>query len=176
MSSALRIIAIALLALTLLVGLGCEDSAPSPEVREAVEARVRAYLDALAVAYSSLDAGVLEPYAMGAEVAAVRQVLRTLLGSGDRIEARLLRVEFERIDVFRMVNATVRTMEVWEVVRFDAYTGREKGRNSGSVQHSIVQLRLVEEEWMVTARRVLETDGASRWEMPTPTTEPEGGS
>ncbi len=164
---------VAILALGLL-GSGCEDSTPTTEVRQAVESRVGAYLDALAVAYSSLDAGVLEPYATSGEIVAVRKLLKTLLESGDRVEAQLLRVEYENIDVFRIVNATVRTIEVWQVVRFDPYTGREKGRTDGSVQHAIIQLRLVDGRWMVTARRVLESDGVNRWGLPTPAPTPAG--
>jgi len=159
------------------IGFGavaCEDSKPTPEQRQAIEQHVKGYLEALASAYSSLDATKLKPWASDNEIAAVRKVLRTLMESGDRVDAKLLQVEFEDVAVFRTVNATVRTMEVWDVGRFDPYTGREKGRNASSVQHAIIQLRLINGNWVVTARRVMESSGPNRWGLPTPG--PKGGS
>ena len=167
------IVAVALAAFAF-TAVACEDSTPTPEQRQAIEQRVRGYLEALASAYSSLDASKLEPWASDNEIAAVRKVLRTLMASGDRVDAKLLQVEFDEVAVFRMVNATVRTVEVWDVGRFDPYTGREKGRNPSSVQHAIIQLRLVNGVWRVTARRVLESSGPNRWGLPTPG--PKGGT
>ncbi len=156
-----------------LAGLGfgavaCEDTAPTPEQRQAIEQHVKGYLEALAGAYSSLDATTLKTWASDNEIAAVRKVLRTLMSSGDRVDAKLLRVEFEDVAVFRTVNATVRTMEVWDVGRFDPYTGQEKGRNPASVQHAIIQLRRIDGTWTVTGRTVVEASGPNRWGLPTP--------
>lgn len=163
-----RVIIALALAAVVLNAVACENSTPTPEQKQAIEQRVKGYLEALASAYSSLDATRLEPWASENEIAAVRKVLRTLMASGDRVDAKLLQVEFEDIEVFRMLNATVRTVEVWDVGRFDPYTGREKGRNPSSVQHAIIQLRLINGTWVVTARRVAESSGPNRWGLPTP--------
>jgi len=163
-----RVTAITLALVLALVTQGCEDTTPSEEQHAAIEKALHGYLGQLAEAYSGLDASVLENHATGGEIASVQRLLNTLATSGDRVESDLLGLEFEDIQVFREVNATVRLMEVWDVGRYDAYTGHEKGRNPGSIQHSLIQLRLMDGRWMVTARRVLETEGQSKWTVPTP--------
>ncbi len=165
-------------ALIVLLGLavtGCEQTTPSPEERTAIEQAVQVYLDHLAAAYSQLDASELQGFAAKGEIQSVAGVLHDLAASGDRVEAKLLHVEFEKVEIFRVVNATVKTMEVWDVGRFDRYSGREKGRNPSAVQHSIIQLRKIDGQWLVTARRVLETTkGKSRWTVPSPVPTPLG--
>jgi hypothetical protein len=144
---------------------GCENTEPSAAEREAVEGTVTAYLHALAEAYSSIDGSHLEPYATLAEIQEVQKMLRGLAGTGDRVEARLLSTEFNGVDIFRDVNATVTITEVWEVTRFDAFTGHEKGKNPTSIQDSIIQLRLIDGRWMVTARRVIGQETGTRWKI-----------
>ncbi|MCD4749027.1 MAG: hypothetical protein K8R59_06615, partial [Thermoanaerobaculales bacterium] len=122
----------------------------------------------LAESYSSLNVKSLEEHATRPEIQEVHKMLRGLAGTGDRVEARLLSVDFTRIDVFRMVNATVATTEVWDVTRFNAFDGREKGRNPTSIQDSIIQLRLVKGVWLVTARRVIGQEAGPRWRVETP--------
>jgi len=162
---AVRLFLVITLGLAVLVCGGCEDTTPDPEERQAVELAVTTYLHALTEAYSSLNVEPIEDLAMGAEVQDVRKMLRGLAGTGDRVEARLLSVEFNRLDVFREVNATVATTEVWDVTRFDAFNGREKGRNPTSIQDSIIQLRLIDSRWMVTARRVIGQESGPRWNV-----------
>jgi hypothetical protein len=164
-------VALALVGL-LLSTTACEDLAPEPEEQEAVEAAVRTYLDSLAAAYSSLDVTVMTEHATGAEIVSVQEVIRTLVSSGDRIDASLLSVEVENLMIFRGVNATARTLEVWEVIRYDAFTGEEKARNQASIQKGLIQLRLRDGRWMVTGRRVLDRQGESRWTVTTPTPDP----
>jgi len=163
-----RMIAWAGVVLLVSVLAGCENTTPTPEEREEIGTVVTEYLHRLADTYTNMDTGLLEGVAAPGERAAVYKLLEKLAQSGDRLEATLLRVEIEKIDVFRVVNATVKTLEVWEVRRLDAYTGEEKGKNPGSVQHALVQLRKIDGKWMVTSRRVLETQGGSLWEVPTP--------
>ncbi|MCP4901648.1 MAG: hypothetical protein GY906_32190 [bacterium] len=165
-----RMTGLLLLLPVVVLSLGCEDVTPTPAEQAAVEEVLTAYLDALADAYSNLDASGLEAVASRSEVHSVQQVLNTLASSGDRVEAILLGYEIERLDVFREVNATLRLTEIWDVARYDAYTGEEKVRNRQSVQTSIIQFRLMEGEWRITARRVFESDGESRWSV---TPEPE---
>ena len=148
--------------------VGCENLEPTPAERAAVEQAAREYLGALAEAYSSLDPRPLQAYATGSEIAAVSTLLRKLAGSGDRLEASLLQVDVDSIRVFREVNATVRLVEVWDVRRVDAYNGQEKGHNPRSVQSSIVQMRLIEGRWRVTARQVQGVEGPHRWRVETP--------
>jgi hypothetical protein len=134
--------------------LGCERSEPTEAERRAIEGRVTAYLHALADAYSSLDTSELSEYATGSETSEVTMMIRGLVGTGDRVEARLLSVEFTTVTVFREINANVAANEVWEVVRFDAFSGHEKGRAPTTVQDTMFQLRKVDGVWMITARRV----------------------
>lgn len=160
-----RIVLVVVLGLTILITGGCEDTTPSPEARVAVEEAVTTYLHALTQAYSSLSIEPIEELATGSEVQGVRKMLRGLAGTGDRVEARLLSVDFTRVDIFREVNATVATTEVWDVTQFDAFNGREKGRNPTSIQDSIIQLRLIDGLWKVTGRRVIGQEAGPRWSM-----------
>ncbi len=163
----------ALSALLLLAGAavvitGCENTEPSPEVRKEVVSAVRIYLDRLAQAYSEMDATLLEGYATEGEIRDTQALLHKLRASGDRVEASLLRMDVLDVQVFRVVNATVTLLEVWDVMRLDYYTGKEKGHNPNTIQHSIIQLRKIDGKWMVTARRVQETNGPGRWKVATP--------
>jgi len=160
-----RVMALGLLALLPALE-GCEKLDPDPEDRLEIEAAVRGYLERLAEAYSSLDVGKLEGSATANEIAAVQQQLRTLASSGDRVHATLLQVDVTTIQMFRVVNASVETTEVWDVTRYDVYTGHEKGRNTASVQRALLQLRRVDGTWLVSARAVVERP-------PTPVPEPE---
>jgi hypothetical protein len=148
---------------------GCEDTVPSEQDRVIVEDAVTAYLHALADAYSTLSVEPLEAVAAGNEIEEVRRTLRGLAGTGDRVEARLLSVEYASINIFREVNATVTTTEVWDVTRFEAFTGRQRGHNPTSIQDSIIQLRLIDGRWRVSARRVVGQEAGPRWNVETPT-------
>ncbi len=143
------------LALAMLVAAGCENTDPTPAQREAVETAVRGYLFALAEAYSTLNTGVLEGHASPNEIAAVRKLLRQLAQTADRIDAELIGFEVESMSVFRHINATVRLIEVWDVTRYGAFDGREKGRNPSSLQSTLLQLRLVDGTWIVVGRSIL---------------------
>ncbi len=146
------------LALAMLVAAGCENTDPTPAQREAVETAVRGYLFALAEAYSTLNTGVLEGHASPNEILAVRKLLRQLAQTADRIDAELIGFEVESMSVFRHVNATVRLIEVWDVTRYGAFDGREKGRNPSSLQSTLLQLRLVDGTWIVVGRSILSRD------------------
>lgn len=156
---------VVVLGLAILITGGCEDTTPSPEARLSVEQSVETYLHALTRAYSSLSVEPIEDLATGSEVQGVRKMLRGLAGTGDRVEARLLSVDFTRVDIFREINATVATTEVWDVTQFDAFNGREKGRNPTSIQDSIIQLRLIDGVWKITGRRVIGQEAGPRWSM-----------
>ena len=121
---------VVVLGLAILITGGCEDTTPSPEARLAVEQSVETYLHALTRAYSNLSVEPIEDLATGSEVQGVRKMLRGLAGTGDRVEARLLSVDFTRVDIFREVNATVATTEVWDVTQFERLQRPGKGTKS----------------------------------------------
>jgi hypothetical protein len=160
------------LALAMLVAAGCENTDPTTAQREAVETAVRGYLFALAEAYSTLNTGVLEGHASPNEIAAVRKLLKQLVQTADRIDAELIGFEVESMSVFRHINATVRLIEVWDVTRYGAFDGREKGRNPSSLQSTLLQLRLVDGTWIVVGRSILSRETPIPEEQP-PT--PEAG-
>lgn len=141
-----------------LAGAGCGAGGPSPEQRAAVEEATRGYLHALAKAYSTLDLSHLDGHASPVEIRNVRNLLQQLANSGDRLEATLVGIEITGLDVFRDVNASVALVEVWDLVRFDALTGREKGRTEGSVQTTLIQLRLIDGEWLVIGRHIVDRE------------------
>ena len=154
------------LALTMLVVAACENTDPSPEEAQAIEEAVGGYLSALARAYSTLDINVLEGHASTNEIAAVHKLLKELLQStGDRIDAQLIGFDIETMTVFRGINATVRLIEVWDITRYGAADGIEKGRFESTVQRTLLQLRLIDGRWVVVGR--------SNLEQPTPVPEAE---
>ena len=155
-----RWVAVLPLVIGLLAAAGCEDTTASPEQRAQLEAAVAGYLDALAESYSTLDAKALEQWASPIEVGAVRRILRSLVTTGDRLEATLRGYEIERVAMFRGVNATVWIVEVWDLVRYDAFSGKEKGRTDGSVQRTMLQLRQMDGRWVVIARSMVKEDEA----------------
>jgi hypothetical protein len=160
-------------AILVLTTVGCGDAGTRPEARAAVEEAVRGYLDALSRTYSSFDLSHLEGHASPNEIEAVTKTIRQLGAGGDRLEATLLGLEFEAVEVFREVNATARLVEVWDVRRLDAFTGREKGRNPSSIQYTILQLRRVDGQWLVVGRSILDREMAPEVELVEPTVAPE---
>lgn len=148
--------------------LGCGGAGSGPQARAAVEDAVRGYLDALARTYSSFDLSNLEGHASPNEIEAVEKLIRQLGVAGDRLEATLLGIEFEAVEVFREVNATARLVEVWDVRRLDAFSGREKGRNPAAIQYTILQLRRVEGRWVVVGRSILDRELAPEVELVEP--------
>ena len=151
-----------------LIMAGCENTDPTPAERQVIEEAVRGYLDALAESYSTLDTSSLEGYASPNEILAVQKLLRDLLQkTGDRIDATLVGFEVESVVVFRRVNATVKLLEVWDITRYGATDGVEKGRYDSTIQKTLLQLRLVEDRWLIVGRSNLSQ------ETPVPEAEPE---
>ena len=149
----LRSILLVVLAAVMLVAAGCENTEPTPQERQALETAIRGYLDALAEAYSTLDPSMLDGYASPNEIAAVRKLLQDLLQStGDRVDATLTGFDIESLVVFRGINATARLVEVWDITRYGAATGIEKGHFENTLQYTLLQLRLVDGKWLVVGR------------------------
>ena len=131
----------------------CENTEPSPAQRKVIEEAVRGYLFALAEAYSTLDVSVLEGHASPNEIAAVKKLLTDLLQkTGDRIDAEMVGFDIQSMSVFRSINATVRLVEVWDITRYGAATGIEKGHFENTLQYTLLQLRLVDGKWLVVGR------------------------
>jgi len=163
-----RVAIVLVLALATLVVPGCENTEPSPEEDAAIREAVSGYLDALAEAYSTLDADVLEGHASPNEIAAVHKLLKELLQTtGDRIDAQLMGYEIESLTVFRGVNATARLTEVWDITRYGAADGIEKGKFESTIQRTLLQLRLIDGRWVVVGRSNLEQE--------TPVPQPDAG-
>jgi hypothetical protein len=155
-----RLVAIAA-AILVVAGVGCGTDEPTQEEQAAVETAVRGYLGALARSYSTLDLSHLEGYASPVEVRNVRNLLQQLANTGDRVEATLVGIEVTGLDIFRTVNASVALVEVWDIVRFDALNGNEKGRTDGSVQSTLIQLRRIDGDWQVIGRHILDRETGS---------------
>ena len=151
-----RQLAAMVLVLLVMSAVGCENSQPDPAERAAIESAVDGYLDALAEAYSNLDVSPLEEWASPNEVVRIRNLLKGLAQSGDRVESTQRTYHVDHLEIFREINATVRLVEVWDVVRYDAFTGVEKGRTENSIQNTLLQLRKVDGRWIVIGRTVLE--------------------
>jgi hypothetical protein len=147
------------LILAVLVVAACENTDPTPEEAAALDEAVGGYLTALAEAYSTLDTSVLEGHASANEIAAVHKLLTELLQTtGDRVDADLIGFEIESESVFRDVNATVRLIEVWNITRYGAADGVEKGRFEGLIQKTLLQLRKIDGTWVVVGRSNLEQE------------------
>jgi hypothetical protein len=152
----------------MLFAVACENSEPSPEVRLEVETAVRGYLDALAEAYSTLDINVLEGYASPNEIAYVQKLLTELLQkTGDRLDAEMIGFDVQSMSIFRSINATVRLWEVWDITRIGAADGIEKGKTT-SIQHTLLQMRLVEGKWICVGRSIMSQETPIPEESPTP--------
>ncbi len=156
-----------------LLAIACENTTPSEEQRVELEEILLEYLNDLAEAYSTGELSPLQRHASRNEISEVKRLLDKLQMTGDRLQAMLLHAEIDEAMIFRRINATVTLTEVWDVARYDSYTGHEKGRNPQSIQSSVIQLRIVDGQWKVIGRRVLETQSDSAWSV---TPEPEAGS
>jgi len=100
----------------------------------------------------------LEGWASPNEIAAVHSLLTSLAQTGDRVDSTLRGYHVDHVGVFRQLNATARVVEVWDVVRYNAYTGVEKGRTPDSIQNTLIQLRRVDGRWLVVGRAVVERE------------------
>jgi hypothetical protein len=140
--------------LAMLCAAACENTDPTPEEQQAVETAVRGYLFALAEAYSTLDINVLEGHASPNEIAYVQKLLTDLMS------------------VFRSINATVRLVEVWDITRFGAADGIEKGRTENSIQNTLLQMRLVEGRWICIGRSIMSQETPIPDEKPSQTEGP----
>ena len=167
-----RVKLVVVLFLATLVAVGCENTEPSPSEETAIREAVSGYLDALAEAYSTLDASVLEGHASPNEIAYVKKLLTELLQkTGDRLDAEMVGFEIQSMSVFRDINATVRLLEVWDITRIGAADGIEKGRTT-SIQNTLLQMRLVDGTWICVGRSIMSQETPVPEEEPSPTEVP----
>lgn len=153
-----RVMWAGLAVLALVAAMACETESLDPADRAAVERTIDGYLHALADSYTNLDVAPLEEWASPNEIAAVHNLLSSLAMTGDRVESTLRGYHVDHIGVFRQLNATARLVEVWDVVRYDAFTGVEKGRTPDSIQNTLIQLRRIDGRWVVVGRAVVERE------------------
>jgi len=153
-----RLTSACLLAAALVVAGGCDTSVPDPAVRAEIDQTVSGYLNALAESYTNLNTSSLEQWASPNEVLAIHKLLTDLARTGDRVQSTLRGYHVEHLEIFREINATVRLIEVWDVVRFDTFSGVEKGRTPNSIQSSLLQLRRVDGRWIVIGRSIMERE------------------
>ena len=154
--AAFRSMTVLALLLMMLLASACENTDPTPQESQAVEAAVRGYLFALAEAYSTLDINALEGHASPNEIAYVQKLLTELLQkTGDRLDAEMVGFEIQSMSVFRSINATVRLVEVWDITRYGATDGIEKGRTENSIQNTLLQMRLVDGTWICVGRSIM---------------------
>jgi hypothetical protein len=151
-------IAVVSIVIVLMATSGCDTGTPDPAVRADLERTIDGYLNALAESYTNLDISPLQEWASPNEVQAVRKLLTDLARTGDRIQSTMRGYHIENLEMFREINAAARVVEVWDVVRFDAFTGVEKGRTPDSIQYTILQLRLIDGRWMVVGRSILQRE------------------
>jgi hypothetical protein len=170
--AARKLLVVMTLGVLMVASLSCQDSERDQAERAAVEEAVRGYLFALADAYSTLDTSVLDDYASPNERAAVRKLLQDLLQkTGDRIDAELVGFDVQALEIFRGINATVRLIEVWNITRYGAGDGIEKGRTENSIQNTILQMRLIDGRWVCVGRSILSRETP----LPDPTIAEEAG-
>jgi hypothetical protein len=107
------------------------------------------------------------------EIAYVQKLLTDLLQkTGDRLDADMVGFEIQSMSVFRSINATVRLVEVWDITRFGAADGIEKGRTENSIQNTLLQMRLVEGRWICIGRSIMSQETPIPDEKPSQTEGP----
>ena len=167
--AASRSMTVLMLLLAMFLASACENTDPKPEERQAIDFAVRGYLIALAEAYSTLDINVLEGHASPNEIAHVQKLLTELLQkTGDRIDADMIDFDIQSMSVFRGINATVRLWEVWDITRYGAADGIEKGHTT-SIQHTLLQMRLIDGKWICIGRSIMSQETPIPEESPSPT-------
>jgi hypothetical protein len=146
---------------------GCETDVPTPAERGEVAPLVRTFLVQLAHAYAELDPRALEGIAAPRLLAEARRDIETLRAGGIHLQPELVSLEITDLKVLRRANAYVACTEVWDTLRFDAFSGEMVGRDRASTLHSHIQLKKVDGRWLVLYREVEETATGPRLVVPT---------
>lgn len=146
---------------------GCESGQPSEAEREEISLLVKDFLQRLADAYGRMDAAPLEGVAAPRLIEKARWDIDVLRGGGDRLEPRLKSVEILSMKVLRHANGYVAAREVWDIRRFDSFTGELRGHDPESVLHTHIQLQRMKRRWVVLYRDVEETATGPRLVVPT---------
>jgi hypothetical protein len=129
---------------------------PSTEQRRVQEEEIRqaiaGYLPRLAEAYDTGDAEVLRDLAVAREVARVANSIEDLASQGLAFHPRLKQLTIETFKVWRHVNATATTVEVWDVDKRVVGTDRVLSQAQDLSQRVHYQLRLRDGVWQVFYR------------------------
>lgn len=150
-----------------LAAQGCETDVPTAAERGVIEPLVRTFLLRLAEAYEDLDPAGLEGLGAPRLLLEAERDIEMLRAGGIRLQPRLVSVEITDLKVVRHANAYVACTEVWDTTRIDSFTGEVVGRDSSSVLHSHIQLKLAQGAWLVLYREVEETATGPRLVVPT---------
>lgn len=148
-----------LLALLLLIPLAaCVPSAERRRVEdEAIERAVRAYLVRMTEAYLAEDAGRLEGVATRREVSGLERRLDELGAEGRRLEPTLDEAVVEEINRYDATNATVRTLERWDLRVVDRGSGITLAESLDQSQRVAYHLVRERGEWLVLFRQLKQT-------------------
>ena len=151
---AVRLIA----SLVALAAIGCGGSS---ERRAAADQEIRQtiarYVEAMSEAYREEDARRLAVAATPREVEGLARRLADLGGEGKRLVATLRELEFEAVDAYNSTNATVQTLERWDLRVEHGSTGELLSQAVG--QRNRVAYHLVRDQgrWQVLSRQLRET-------------------
>lgn len=151
----------------LLLG-ACERDVPTAEEREAITNLTRAFLLALAQAYSTMDTKPLEGLAAPRLINETWDGILTLRANDDRLDPVLVELTITDIKVLRHANAYVFCTERWDTKRLSVDGSVLKGHDPASVLHSVIQMKKLEGRWVVLYREVEETATGPRFRVRTP--------
>ena len=144
------------LSLLALFFTGCEGVAGSdPEVdRMQLQQTLEAYLPKLEEAYETLDATVLEEYAVPKEVATVHHNLQLLKGEGRHLRPVFKQVTVEDFTVWNHSNAFVSTLEIWDLRVYALGTETLTSQAIGQRNRVKYQMKRIGDEWKVLLRQI----------------------
>jgi len=148
-------------AASLLLLLSLTACGPSAERRATeeprIEAAVRAYLVAMAEAYRTEDASRLAGVATQREVSGLERRLQDLGAEGRRLEVALDDLVIEEINQYNATNATVRTIERWDLQVVDRGSGTVLSESLGQRNRAAYHLVRERGTWLVLFRQLLQT-------------------
>ena len=153
-----RFARLAVTVLAAAVFVGCGAVRPAPEVdNAAIEEVVRAYLPAIAEAYTNGNVLPLQELAVPKEIARVKMRRAELEERGQVFEPEFKDLDIEKIAVWKYSNAVVTTVEVWDIRSYSL--GSHVLLQEVIDQRSRVkyQLKRKDEGWKIIYRELAET-------------------
>jgi len=141
--------------LLLAAAMACGPSAQEREARkQEIRQDLEAYLARLAEAYASGDAEMLGGLAVKKEVASVAKLIGDLANQGLAYRPRLKQLTLEGVTVWREVNATATTLEVWDIDKVVLGSERVLSQVRDQPHRVRYLLKRREGSWQVLYRQV----------------------